>query len=61
MTPERPTYRLTIRPEPDVELTEVHLRRALKSLLRTYRFRCLNIEVVEEDRDSQTTSKEPAE
>ncbi len=41
--PPRPMYRLTLEALPGPAAPEVRLRRVLKALLRSYRFRCLEV------------------
>jgi hypothetical protein len=41
-----PDIRLTLRPLPDAVPADVRLRRLLKRLLRSYGFRCVNVEAL---------------
>jgi hypothetical protein len=45
---ERPTFRLVLRPEPNVADPERALRRLLKIALRKFRLKCLSVEEVEQ-------------
>lgn len=50
MTTPRPTYRLVLRPEPDVAEPDRALRQLLKLALRTCRLRCIEaVEIPHQD------------
>lgn len=44
-TPDRPVYRLLLRPEPGLVPEHVRLRRCLKALLRSFGLRCIDFDV----------------
>ncbi len=53
----KPTYRLTITPEGECTVPDVHaLRRLLKALLRAYHFRAILVEEVSQRRDGDEES-----
>jgi hypothetical protein len=59
-TADRPTYILTLRPEPG-PVPEIHrLRRCLKQLLRAYGLVCLSVEEVKPDRAEGPKDSSPA-
>jgi hypothetical protein len=52
-------YRLTIRSLPSAVPSQIRLRRLLKVMLRTFNFRCVAVEVIENNDQAGEISTEP--
>jgi hypothetical protein len=57
--PDPPTYRLTIKAQPDEAPPVIRLRQVLKRLLRSFAFRCVEVMELKDDKAIPVDEEEP--